>query len=132
MKDIIFDNFQNNVSESLLRHKSILDVMAKYTESSAKVNRAVAKSVTNCGCIEINAKKQDLHEENEILNEFTYSLESHLNGCLCDNCRDVIEHEIGNNIFYLISLCNSVDINLYDVLIKEQNKMDTLGKFTFR
>lgn len=132
MKDIIFDNFQNNVSESLLRHKSILDVMTKYTESSAKVNRAVAKSVTNCGCIEINAKKQDLHEENEILNEFTYSLESHLNGCLCDNCRDVIEREIGNNLFYLISLCNSVDINLYDVLIKEQNKMDTLGKFTFR
>lgn len=132
MKDIIFDNFQNNVSESLLRHKSILDVMTKYTESSAKVNRAVAKSVTNCGCIEINAKKQDLNEENEILNEFTYSLESHLNGCLCDNCRDVIEREIGNNLFYLISLCNSVDINLYDVLIKEQNKMDTLGKFTFR
>ena len=29
MKDIIFDSFQNDVSESLLRHKSILDVLTK-------------------------------------------------------------------------------------------------------
>lgn len=132
MKDIIFDNFQNNVNESLLRHKSILDIITKYSESSARVNRAVIKAVTNCGCVEINAKKQNLHEENEILDEFNYSLESHLNGCVCDNCRDVIEREIGNNIFYLTSLCNSIDINLYDVLLKEQDKIDTLGKFTFR
>ena len=132
MKDIIFDNFQNNVNESLLRHKSILDIITKYSESSARVNRAVIKAVTNCGCVEINAKKQNLHGENEILDEFNYSLESHLNGCICDNCRDVIEREIGNNIFYLTSLCNSIDINLYDVLLKEQDKMETLGKFTFR
>lgn len=132
MKDIIFDNFQNNVSESLLRHKSILDIMTKYSESSARVNRAIAKAVTNCGCVEINAKKQNLHEENELLNEFNYALESHLNGTLCDNCRDVIEGEIGNELFYLTSLCNSIDINLYDVLLKEQDKIDTLGKFTFR
>lgn len=132
MKDIIFDNFQNNVNESLLRHKSILDIMTKYSESSARVNRAVAKAVTNCGCIEINAKKQNLHDDGETLDEFNYSLETHLNGSLCDNCRDIIEREIGNELFYLTSLCNSIDINLYDVLLKEQNKIETLGKFTFR
>lgn len=132
MKDIIFDNFQNSINESLLRHKSILDVITKYSESSARVNRSVVKAVTNCGCIEINAKKQNLHEENEILDEFNYDLKSHLTGCLCDNCRDVIESEIGNNLFYLTSLCNSMDVNLYDVLIKEQDKMKMLGKFTFR
>lgn len=134
MKDIIFDNFQNNVSESLLRHKSILDIMTKYSESNARVNRAVAKAVTNCGCVEINAKKQNLHEKSKLLDEdeFNYSLDSHLNGTLCDNCRDVIEREIGNELFYLTSLCNSIDINIYDVLIKEQDKMNTLGKFTFR
>lgn len=132
MKDIIFDNFQNNVNESLLRHKSILDIMTKYSESSARVNRAVAKAVTNCGCIEINAKKQNLHDDGENLDEFNYSLETHLNGSLCDNCRDIIEREIGNELFYLTSLCNSIDINLYDVLLKEQNKIETLGKFTFR
>ena len=32
MKDIIFDTFQNDVSTSLIRHKSILDVLTKYTE----------------------------------------------------------------------------------------------------
>ena len=42
MKDIIFDSFQNDVSESLLRHKSILDILTKYTESSSRVKRAVA------------------------------------------------------------------------------------------
>lgn len=132
MKDIIFDNFQNNVSESLLRHKSILDIMTKYGESSARVNRAVAKAVTNCGCVEINAKKQNINTKISVDSDFNYSLESHLNGSLCENCRDVIEREIGNNLFYLTSLCNSIDINLYDVLIKEQNTMETLGKYTFR
>ena len=132
MKDIIFDNFQNSVTESLLRHKSILDVMTKYSESSARVNRSIAKAVTNCGCVEINAKKQDLDESKEKSNEFSFSLESHLDGCICDNCRHIIEGEIGNNLFYLTSLCNSININLYDVLLKEQDKMDMLGKFTFR
>ena len=63
MKDIIFDSFQNDVSESLLRHKSILDILTKYTESSCRINRAVAKAVTNCGCIEINATKQCLPDD---------------------------------------------------------------------
>ena len=45
MKDIIFDTFQNDVSTSLIRHKSILDVLTKYTESCSKVNRSVAKAI---------------------------------------------------------------------------------------
>ena len=67
MKDIIFDSFQNDVSESLLRHKSILDIITKYAESSCRINRAVAKSVTNCGCIEINAKKQCLPNDDKLI-----------------------------------------------------------------
>ena len=55
-----------------------------------------------------------------------------MDGCLCENCREVIEREIGNNLFYLTSLCNILDINLYDVLLKESDKITTLGKFTFR
>jgi hypothetical protein len=132
MKDIIFDSFQNDVSESLLRHKSILDILTKYTESSCRINRAVAKAVTNCGCIEINAKKQCLPNDDNSLEDLSNCLKTHLDGCLCDNCREVIEREIGNNLFYLTSLCNALDINLYDVLLKESDKMNTLGKFTFR
>ncbi|MDU7109580.1 MAG: DUF1573 domain-containing protein, partial [Clostridium perfringens] len=57
---------------------------------------------------------------------------SHIKGDLCENCREVIERELGNNLFYLTSLCNALDLNLFDILLKEYNKMDTLGKFTFR
>ena len=94
MKDIIFDSFQNDVSESLLRHKSILDIITKYAESSCRINRAVAKSVTNCGCIEIKAKKQCLPNDDNSLEDLSTCLQTHLDGCLCDNCREVIEREI--------------------------------------
>ena len=131
MKDIIFDDFQNSVNVSLLRHKSILDVLTKFSESNARVNRAIAKSVTNCGCIEVNAKKQKISEDN-IINNLHDSLDDHLNGTLCESCREVIESEIGNNLFYLTSLCNLLNLNLYDILLKESDKINTLGKFTFR
>jgi hypothetical protein len=131
MKDIIYDTFQNSVNDSLLRHKSILDILTKYTESSARVNRAIAKAVTNCGCIEISAKKQNLPEDDSF-DEMCACLDSHIEGKLCENCREVIEREMGNNLFYLTSLCNDLDINLYDVLLKENDKINTLGKFTFR
>lgn len=127
MKDIIFDNFQNNVNESLLRHRSILDIMTKLNETNSKVNRALAKSVTTCGCVKISAQKQ-----NDININHSSSLSSHLKGKLCDNCREVLESEIGNNIFYLTSLCNCLDLNLYDIFLKEENKINILGKFNFR
>lgn len=132
MKDIIFDDFQNAVEGSLLRHKSILDILTKYAESQARVNRAIAKSVTNCGCIKINADKQYIPLDNDSDDVVDLSLSTHLNGELCESCREVIEREIGNNVFYLTSLCNALDINLYDVLLKENDKINTLGKFTFR
>ncbi|HAG45078.1 MAG TPA: DUF1573 domain-containing protein, partial [Clostridium sp.] len=58
MKDLIFDEFQNSVDECLLRHKSILDIMSKLQESEARVNRALIKSVTSCGCLKVEAEKQ--------------------------------------------------------------------------
>lgn len=131
MKDIIFDDFQNCINDSLLRHKSILDLLTKYSESSARVNRAIAKSVTNCGCIKINATKQYIPNDDSIDSIYN-CLNSHIKGELCDNCREVIEREIGNNLFYLTALCNSLNLNLYDVLLKESDKVNTLGKFTFR
>ena len=133
MKDVIFDDFQNSVNNSLLRHKSILDILSKYQESQARANRAICKAVTNCGCIEICAKKQNMLEDTDLsLEELNPRLNSHIKGDLCENCREVIERELGNNLFYLTSLCNALDLNLFDILLKEYNKMDTLGKFTFR
>ncbi|MCY6957334.1 nucleoside triphosphate pyrophosphohydrolase family protein [Clostridium brassicae] len=133
MKDIIFDDFQNAVDDSLLRHKSLLDIITKLEESQGRINRALAKSVTNCGCIEIHAKKQPSPNNDDIdMDSYKKQLNTHLDGTLCDNCREVLEREIGNNLFYLTSLCNLLDLNLYDVLLKEYNKINTLGKYTFR
>ena len=129
MKDIIFDNFQNDVNDSLLCHRSILDIMTKLNEANARVNRALAKSVTNCGCIEISAKKQDNFNIDNTINT---TLSNQIEGRICSNCRDVIEAEIGNNIFYLTSLCNCLDLNLYDIILKEESKINVLGKYTLR
>lgn len=131
MKDIIFDDFQNSVNNSLLRHKSILDILSKYQDSQSRTTRAICKAVTNCGCIEINAFKQNI-DDLEGLEFLNNTLNSHINGSLCHNCREIIEQEIGNNIFYLTSLCNSLDINIFDIMLKEYEKMQTLGKFSFR
>ncbi|MGL5574885.1 MAG: DUF1573 domain-containing protein [Sarcina sp.] len=131
MNDLIFDNFQNTVASSLLRHKSILDILSKYQDSQSRVNRAICKAVTSCGCIKINASKQDFCSTDSIT-ELRECLNSHLTGSLCDNCRAVIENELGNNLFYLTSLCETLDINLFDILVKETEKMNTLGEFTFR
>lgn len=128
MKDLIFDNFQNDVAELLLRHKSILDVMTKYTESSSKVNRAIAKSITECGCLKISSNKQKTKSD-----EFFSNCENpHVKGSLCESCRDVIEKELGNNLFYTTALCNTVNISLFDVLLKESNKLNTLGKYNLK
>lgn len=132
MKDLIFDSFQSVVDESLLRHKSILDIISKLQESESRINRAVIKSVTSCGCIKINGDKQRIPDEINSIDDFTTELETHLNGSLCPNCKEIIDREIGNNIFYLVSLCNSLNLNLYDIFIKEYNAIDTLGKYRLR
>ena len=133
MKDCIFDNFQNSVDESLLRHRSVLDIITKLQESETRVNRAVAKSVTNCGCIKLEEKNMCTPPDIEDLDLDTPG-DSHypVQGTLCENCREVIEKELGNNLFYITSLCNILDLNLYDILLKEYDKISTLGKYTMR
>ena len=126
MKDLICNDFQKSVSELLIRHKSILDIMTKLEEAQVRVNRAVAKSVTTCGCIEVNASKQCIPHDATI-EDLKYCMETHIEGVLCENCKDIIEKEMGNTLFYLTSLCNVLDINLHDVLLKEYEKINTLG-----
>ena len=132
MKDVIFDDFQNSVDESLLRHRSILDIMTKLQESEARINRAVAKTVTNCGCIETDSTKQAEKNDIDNIEDLKNFLNPQIKGELCESCRDVIENEIGNNLFYLASLCNLLNLNLYDIFLKEYDKIDTLGKYSLR
>jgi hypothetical protein len=129
MKDIMVDDFQNSVEESLIRHKSIIDVITKLGESTARVNRALAKSVTNCGCISVSARRQNIPDDASF-EDMSSILDYQVEGKLCDNCIEVLEDELGTNLYYIAALCNSVDISLFDVLLKECDKIKTLGKFS--
>ncbi len=131
MKDTILDEFQDTVIELLVRNKSIIDLITKYQDSNARVNRAIVKSVTQCGCIKVHAKKQAFPEDGTF-EEIRNSMKTHLEGKLCESCRDLIEKDIGRNLFYLASICNTLDLNLYDIMLKEHERLKMLGKYSLR
>lgn len=131
IKDIIVDEFQYTVNELLVRNKSILDILTKFQDSNSRINRSVVKAVTQCGCLKIHAKKQAV-PENGTMEEMRQSMKTHVEGELCDSCRDIIEKEIGRNLFYLASMCNTLDLNLYDIIIKETERVKVLGNYNLR
>ncbi|MEN3190667.1 MAG: DUF1573 domain-containing protein, partial [Atribacterota bacterium] len=92
-------DFQKSVDRFLVQHRSILDVMTKYQESNSRVNRAIAKAVTQCGCINIKAKKQVIPSNTKLM-EIQKFMDNHLEGSLCENCKEIIETELGSNLFY--------------------------------
>ncbi len=123
-----FCHFQDKVSKLLLRHRSILDSLSKHVESSTRINRAVSKTVTSCGCISIKAEKQHIPPDTS-LEECHKYLNSHIKGSLCENCRETLEEEIGNNLFYLAALCHLLDIELEEIVGKEYERINALGLF---
>lgn len=129
MKDLICDEFQNTVGNLLIRHHSVVDVLTKLSESTCRVNRAVIKSVTDCGCVCIEAGKTELPEHLESVEELKKCLDNHLRGDLCQQCNEIIMGEMGKMLFYTAALCNVLDINLYDVFIKETKHSQALGYF---
>jgi len=128
MKNAYEVHFQETVSQFLIRHRSILDVQSKLGEAAARVNRAVAKSVTTCGCISISADRQRFPADVS-LRDVRELLATHLNGDMCEKCREVVETEIGATLFYLAALCSLLNLNLRDVLEKEYNRVNALGVF---
>lgn len=131
INDIHVEDFQNVVGDLLMRNRSLLDIISKVQSSSARVNRAVVKSVTHCGCIEIDGKKQTFPGEASI-EELQDLLSSQVGGKLCPNCRATIEKEIGGALFYLAALSNTLDISLYDVILQEKEALSTLGSYSLR
>ena len=124
-----FSIFQDCVSDSQFRNKSILDIVTKISEKTAMLDRAVFKSVTHCGCIKINAEKQ-VYCSNKSLEENKENLKSHVEGNLCDKCQEKIEEELGDLLFYLASLCDALDLDLGDVVQQKQDYLKTLGIFS--
>ncbi len=132
MKDLICDEFQNTVDNLLIRHHSILDVISKLSEATCRVNRSVVKSVTDCGCVSVQAQKIQLPDNIESISELKSYLDNHVRGKLCSHCEDVVSSELGKLLFYTAALCNTLDINLYDVFIKEHKKAAALGVYNMR
>ncbi len=128
MKNTTENQFQDAVSQYLLRHRSILDVQSKLVEASSRVNRAVAKSVTSCGCISVNASKQRFPTDVS-LREVRQFLATHVDGALCEKCRETVETEIGTTLFYMAALCNLLGLDLNRVLEKEFDRVNALGFF---
>ncbi|MBP2002606.1 NTP pyrophosphatase (non-canonical NTP hydrolase) [Paenibacillus shirakamiensis] len=128
MSTLSLQSFQEQVSELLLRHRSLLDVLSKNGQSNASVNRAVTKAVTECGCIELHATKQTF-EDGIDLQQAMESAGKHVRGELCENCKEAISSELGRNLFYMSALCNLLDINMDEVVARESQKCSTLGLF---
>lgn len=103
--------------------------MSKLQESTARVGRAIVKSVTACGCIEIDATKQPLPEDAS-LSEISEYVQTHLEGRICPDCLDVLEEELGKSLFYLAAVCALLDMNFEQVLAKENDRIATLGVYS--
>lgn len=125
------DTFQEQVDAYLIRHRSILDILSKLQESTARVNRAFAKAVTSCGCISVNAERQRFPSDVGLAEVKGY-LDTHLAGELCDRCREAVETEIGSELFYTAGLCSLLDLKLEDIQQKEHSRIKTLGIFNLK
>jgi len=121
-------SFQEAVSEYLIRHRSILDCISKFDEATARVNRAIIKAVTNCGCVKISASRQRFPSDASLADLKKYTA-SHLEGSLCPECRDVLETEIGRALFYVAALCDVLDLDMEEIMDGERRRLATLGIF---
>ncbi|PSR32549.1 MAG: DUF1573 domain-containing protein [Sulfobacillus benefaciens] len=128
LKESLVDRFQELVNEVLVRHHSVLDVLSKLAESETRINRAVAKSVTGCGCIQIQASRQQ-YDNDLPYDALHQNVSSHIVGKICERDREILEEEMGQLLFYLTALANLLDISLYDTLVKKYNAANTLGRF---
>ncbi len=131
INDIHIEDFQSVVGDLLMRNRSILDIISKIQTSAARVNRAVVKSVTQCGCMQVEGKKQAFSNETSI-DDLRELMSTQIQGKLCPECRPRVEEEIGDALFYLAALCNALDISLYDVILKEKEALSTLGPYSFK
>lgn len=129
-KEVNIIEFQKKVDEVLIRHSSILDIITKLDQYNSRINRAIVKAVTGCGCIEISGKKHDYNKES--LEELKEDIESHLSGKLCPICKDILEEEIGEYFFYLAALSNTLGINLEDAIKNEYNNINSLGLYSMK
>jgi hypothetical protein len=120
---------QDVVSASLIRHRSVIDVISKLQDTTARVSRTVAKAATECGCVEYHVSPQQAPEGVEF-SKLTEFMKSHVTGELCEDCREALEKEIGRSLFYLVSLCDVMGLKFDDIVSQEFEHVRALGKYT--
>ena len=130
MGSLTLQEFQEQVADLLLRHRSVLDIMSKYQQTNAAVNRTVTKSITECGCIIVNASKQP-YAEQVTMESAKEAMNTHIDGQLCEHCQDIVKTEIGKNVFYLSALANILNLNLDEIIAEESKRCSTLGLYKF-
>lgn len=128
MADPLCRDFQETVGKYLSRHRSLLDVMSKLQEAGSRTNRAVAKAVTTCGCIRLNAVKQQVPSDVDY-SDLARLMSTHVEGTLCETCEETLESEIGLQLLYLAGLCEVLGLNFGHVLEKERERLIALGPF---
>lgn len=122
MKTSLTQDFQKTIASLHIWNKSILDILSKLNGAEAKVERATAKAVTGCGCIEIDGRKSVVTFEKK-------ENDSQIRGVLCEDCKSEIEREIGETLYYMISLCNALNLSVDKIVLNELERVKTLGKY---
>ena len=117
LKDIIAEDFQLAADTALLRNRNLLDTVSKFGCSASKLSRSVIKASTQCGCVELRGVK-----ESEPL--------PNVEGELCDKCRQAVEKEMGDALFYIAGIANALGISIYDVMLKEKQRLSLLKNFS--
>jgi len=115
--DLAAEDFQTAVEATLSRNTRLLDTLTKYQTASARLSRAVVKAATQCGCISLATDPEDPRG-------FT--------GSLCKSCREVIDNEMGDALYYMAALAGSLDTSLMDVLLKEKQHLQMMGRFSLK
>ena len=123
MSEVKSEDFQKKVSALIIRNQNVLDILTKCQNSCGKICRSTVKTATGCGCVKITGEKifPTLGNKN-----------SGIDGSLCPECKDIIENEIGEMLFYIAGLCNALGLSMKDIMKKEIKNVEVLGKYSLR
>ena len=125
MEHFLLEEFQCMVEELLCRNGNLLDLITKLGMSNDKLCRAAAKAITQCGCVRFEVDRESTGKRSS-------KERSGICGELCDACREELEKEAGEHLFYLSGFLNAAGLDLYDVYLKEMNRQRMLGKYGLR
>lgn len=119
LNDIMAADFQNAVEATLERNKSLLDTVSKLGMAEARFSRAIVKSATQCGCIDIIGKK---NAKKSVM----------ISGELCEGCREIIMSEMGEMLYYIAACAGALGVSMYDVMLKEKNMLSLLQNYCLK